>query len=239
LSINDRTLFVRKFIISSIITHESCAIVEPMNKVVIFDFDGTIADSLALALEMANKILPQFGWPSGLSETDVNSLRSMTIPQGLKYLKIPAYKLPKLAIVTKREFSEQIDRLKPVEGIVESLKKLSESGVEMGIVTSNSRKNVMSFLRKNDLKHYFSFVEAGASILGKSQNIKSTMRKQRVDSANCVYVGDEIRDIEASQAIGIDCISVSWGVNSRDSLVSRNPDSIVDKPSQLVSMVLG
>jgi len=209
-----------------------------MTKALIFDFDGTIADSMALASEIANDILPKFGRSEGLTQDDIQKLRTMNIPQALSYLKIPAYRLPKLAIVAKQELAHRIEDLKPVDGMVEALKQLGEAGVEMGIVTSNSRKNVMTFLRKNDLKHHFSFVEAGAPLLGKSRNIKRTMKKQRISPSDCMYVGDEIRDIEASNAINIDCISVTWGVNARSVLEKLNPKAIIDKPSQLIKMIL-
>jgi len=205
-----------------------------MSKVLIFDFDGTIADSMAIAAELAQNVLPEYSSRGELNQSDVDKLRTMTIPQALRYLKIPAYKLPKLVIFGKQELAKRIEELKPVEGISEVIKQLSDQGVEMGIVTSNSKKNVMSFLRKHDLKHHFAFVEAGAPLLGKSRNIKHAMKKQRVDPANCIYVGDEIRDIEASKAINIDCVSVTWGLNARSVLEKLNPKAVIDKPSQLV-----
>ena len=203
-----------------------------MTKVLIFDFDGTIADSMALATDIANDILPQ-----PLSADDIQKLRGMNVPQILKYIQIPAYRIPKLAIVAKQALTKRIEELKPAEGIPDVIKQLSELGVEMGIVTSNSNKNVMTFLRKNDLKHYFSFVEAGASILGKSRHIKKAIKNQRIAINNCIYVGDEIRDIEASKVVGIKCISVTWGFNTHEVLEKLNPKNVIDKPNQLLKKV--
>lgn len=210
-----------------------------MTKAVIFDFDGTIADTMALVSDIANDVLPDFGRPQGLSQQDIQNIRNMNIPQALKYVNIPAYKLPKLAIVAKQELTNRIHDLKPFNGIIDALKKLNDNEVEMGIVTSNSSKNVMEFLRKNDLRHYFAFVDAGASILGKSRNIKHAIKKQRLSLESCVYVGDEIRDIDASKAVGIKCISVTWGANARQVLSGLNPDYTIDKPAELVKIVLG
>ncbi len=209
-----------------------------MTKVVIFDFDGTISDIMELVSDIANDILPDYGRPQGLSQKDIQTLRTMTIPQALRYMKIPAYRLPKLAIVARQELTKRIEELKPIAGITEVLKTMSDNDVEMGIVTSNSRKNVMSFLRKNDLKHHFSFVEAGASIFGKSRNIRHAMKKQRIDREDCIYVGDEIRDIEACKAIKLDCISVTWGANARSILEKRNPSAVIDEPKQLLELIL-
>ena len=212
-------------------------LLDQMTKVLIFDFDGTIADSMALASDIANDVLPAYGWPDGVSPSDIKKLRNMNVPQALRYLRIPAYRLPKLAIVAKQAFTKRIEHLMPIDGMVEVLRQLSEQGVEMGIVTSNSNKNVMTFLRRNNLKQYFSFVEAGASVLGKSRNIKHAIKSQRIDPKDCYYIGDEIRDIEASRAIKIDCISVTWGINTRASLEKLKPRIIIDKPSQLLKIV--
>jgi phosphoglycolate phosphatase len=204
-----------------------------MTKVLIFDFDGTIADTMAFASEIANDILPLYGRPQGLSQEDIKQLRNMSIPNGLKYLKIPPHKLPKLAITAKQELTNRLDELKPVSGMVEALKKLHEQGIEMGIVSSNSPKNVLDFLRKYDLRSYFTFVEAGASIFGKSRHIKSAIKKQRLDKDDCVYVGDEIRDVEASNSIKIPCISVAWGFNAKSALERINPGKVIEHPKDL------
>ncbi len=208
-----------------------------MKPVLIFDFDGTIADSMAMVSDIAGELLPGFGRPEGLSKKDIKNLRSMTIPQGLKYLGIPAYKLPKLALLAKAELSKRIEELQPIQDMVGVLKKLHEQGSEMGIVTSNSNENVAVFLRHNELKNLFSFIDTGVALLGKTRHLKQTLKRQKLKPRDCVYVGDEIRDIEAAKSLSMDVISVTWGMNEKSALKEKQPTDVVDTPEELLDSI--
>ncbi|HEU4679284.1 MAG TPA: HAD hydrolase-like protein, partial [Terrimicrobiaceae bacterium] len=62
--------------------------------------------------------------------------------------------------------------------------------------------------------------------------------KQHVSAAEILFVGDETRDIEACQKVGVRIVAVTWGYNSRRSLVAMKPDFIFDDPKELVALMV-
>ena len=120
----------------------------------------------------------------------------------------------------------------PIHGIDEALAGLKDRNYKMGILTSNSHVNVCRFLQKNELE-VFEYVFSGVSIFGKTRVIKNLLRKAKVSPDEAVYVGDETRDIEAAKSAGIRVVSVSWGFNSREILLSQKPDYLLDHPTEL------
>ena len=104
----------------------------------------------------------------------------------------------------------------------------------MGIITSNSKKNVEKFLKKHNLNDIFDFIDSSTRILGKSYQIKSIIKKHRLDKDSVLYIGDETRDIEATKKVGIKVAAVTWGFNSSERLSQFSPDYLIDEPEQLI-----
>ena len=85
-----------------------------MTPFLLFDFDGTIADSIHLGLSIANELAEEFGL-SKIDDAQFQILRSMSIPKALRELKIPLYKVPKLIPRVLAEYRHQIQTLKRSE----------------------------------------------------------------------------------------------------------------------------
>jgi phosphoglycolate phosphatase len=199
--------------------------------VIFFDFDGTISDSHAAAMDTYNLISAKFGY-TPVADHDLEGLKSVTSREVLKKLGISPFKLPFILREARVKFQDRIHSLKPFVGIVTALEQLKDLGFQLGILTSNSKKNVVKFLDKNNL-NIFNVVYCGASIFGKSKVIKKALKAGKFTPQNVIYVGDETRDIEAAHAAGIKVISVCWGFNTKAVLSSQNPDFMIEKPSQL------
>ena len=204
-------------------------------KVVIFDFDGTIADSLGEVIAITNSLSEKYSFPP-ISETDLQELKNLSMFEIAEKWKLPKWKLFLMFWSGKRKFKEVVNRVKPFPECVPLIQKLKEQGFELGIITFNSVFSVKSFLEKNGLDD-FNFIVSANAILGKAMAIKKTIRKYNFQSGDVVYVGDEIRDIVAAKKCGVDCISVTWGYNSRESLASNNPTCLVDKPEEILNVV--
>nr|MCB5252660.1 HAD-IA family hydrolase [Candidatus Cloacimonadota bacterium]MDY0126972.1 HAD-IA family hydrolase [Candidatus Cloacimonadaceae bacterium]MCB5255763.1 HAD-IA family hydrolase [Candidatus Cloacimonadota bacterium]MCK9178607.1 HAD-IA family hydrolase [Candidatus Cloacimonadota bacterium]MCK9242789.1 HAD-IA family hydrolase [Candidatus Cloacimonadota bacterium] len=201
----------------------------------LFDFDGTIADSIHLGMRIANNLAPQFGIKP-LSEEQFAHLRTMSIPKALKIIDLPFYKVPKAITLALVEYRKLIHELMPFAGIPEMLKELKELGCHMALLTSNTGENVKHFLDLHEL-HYFDWIEGTSGILKKHSSIRKQIKKHKLDKANVIYVGDEIRDITAARKSGIRVISVSWGFHTTDLLSRFDPDYLVEKPSEIVGLI--
>jgi HAD superfamily hydrolase (TIGR01549 family) len=201
----------------------------------LFDFDGTLADSIELGLNIANKLAPRFGIDE-LSKEDFERIRSMTIPKALKMLKIPFYKLPKAIPYALLEYRHLIHELHPFDGIHDMLQELKTMGCRMALLSSNSKENLNHFLDQYDL-NFFEWVEGTSGILKKHSSIRKQLKKHKLEPKNVIYVGDEIRDVIAAHKCGLRIIAVSWGFHTVDLLSSENPDFLVDNPEQIVQLM--
>ncbi|MGC9504128.1 HAD-IA family hydrolase [Baaleninema sp.] len=203
---------------------------------VIFDFDGTIADTLETIVEIINELAESFGYPEASPEA-VEHYKTLSSRQILKQSGISYFQLPWVIFKAQRLLSDRIDRLQPIEDIESSLVELKLAGFQLGILTSNSKKNVRKFLNANGLEPYFDFVYSGLTLFGKERLFRKTIRRENLDRDRIVYIGDETRDIESAKNVGIKSIAVSWGFNSREALSKFDPDFAVDSPKELLDAI--
>lgn len=206
-----------------------------MKKVLVFDFDGTIADSFPEFLKLVNHFAEKYSFRK-VSEEELSQLRDLDTMQLLKELKIPLWKLPFIVRDGRSELHKIIEIVKPIRGMKEQLTKLHKAGHILGILTSNSKKNVNTFLEKNDMQ-LFDFIYTGSSLFGKDKIMKSLLKEKGFVNEDVLYVGDETRDIEASKKAKLRVIAVTWGFISRKGLEKYNPDFLIDKPEELLEIV--
>lgn len=204
--------------------------------ILIFDFDGTIADSRDLILETINKLSEKYGYKS-IQNENIEKLRNKTIKELFHILRIPWIKLPLLLIEFRKKYSQQISFLKPIIGIREVLTKLQNERYELALVTSNSKENVKDFLQKNNIQ-VFNNIRAGLGLFGKSSVLNKLIREKNYNKEEMLYIGDEVRDIEASNRIGIEVIAVTWGFQSKSILKKYKPNYLVDTPNELYQVVI-
>ncbi len=205
-------------------------------KIIIFDFDGTIADTHHISLTIANQLAKEFNYQAinqeNLEELKNLSSRDVVFRSGVSTLKIP--------FILRRftqELSKHIHILKPIAGMPSSLKELKEAGYSIGIVSSNLKDNVLAFLENNQLIEYFDFIYSGSTIFGKHRVINKVIKSQQVEPNQVIYVGDETRDISAAKKSKIKVIAVSWGFNSTKILQEHQPDFLVDSPRELLQVI--
>lgn len=204
--------------------------------IVIFDFDGTIADSFETVLKITNRLAIDFGLKP-VSPEEVPRLQNLSSREIVKESKISFFKLALLLRRLQKELNGEIGQLMPIPGIKEALICLKQQGHDLGIVTSNSRANVTAFLENHGIKELFSFIQSGSSLFGKGQVINRILKRHRLDPYNVIYVGDETRDIEAAKKIRIKVIAVSWGFNSGQALIAARPDFLVQQPDELMQVI--
>lgn len=203
---------------------------------IIFDFDGTIADTYELASEIYNRIAPEYNCrPAGPDDHEL--LRTKTTQELLKIYGVSRLKLLALLLRVRKELSKHIPEIKLVSGMDTALPEIRNSGYKMGILTSNSANNVSKFMDINNLSGLFDFIYSGKSLMGKEKVIRRLLIHEKISADRVIYVGDETRDIEASKQAGIPVISVSWGLNRRDVLAAMSPDQIADEPRELIGCI--
>jgi len=206
-------------------------------KKLIFDFDGTIADTLDLLVDIYNKIHHHYRCLP-VDIRDKEDLKKLKAQKILKKYKISFLKIPFLLIRIRRELKKRISEVKIFEDIELVLKELKNKGFDLYILTSNSKENVEIFLRDNYLLDIFKFVYSSSNIFGKDKSIKKIFKNYNINKEDCVYIGDETRDIEAMKKIDLPIIAVSWGFNSKCALKRLSPDKIIESPKELLDLYL-
>lgn len=206
-------------------------------KLLLFDFDGTVADTFQCGLEILNSMAPEFGFRR-LEEPDVPLARDMRTRELIKFLGIPATRLPKISQRGKEELNLRMDSIQPFNGMVDILRSLHADGFRLGILTSNSEENVAVFLKKYSIE-IFDFVHTSSKLTGKARVVRKILKEHKLKPKHVLLVGDEVRDIEAAQETGIHMAAVTWGYNSRKSISELNPDHLIEAPEELRELVCG
>jgi HAD superfamily hydrolase (TIGR01549 family) len=206
-----------------------------MTKVIIFDFDGTLADTIDILLSITNRLSAEFGFKSATKE-ELAQLSNLNSWQILQYSGISIFKFPLLIRRLKAELHSELPHIQLFPGIKEVLLELKKRGFQLGIITSNSRENVLGALEKNGLQDTFTFIYSG-STFGKHKVINKWLRIENIHTEKVVYVGDEIRDIDAAKKTGIKVIAVGWGFNSQEALAAQNPDFLIERPQELIEIM--
>lgn len=202
-------------------------------RLLLFDFDGTIADTFQCGLEILNGMAAEFGYRR-LEGADVPHARDMRTRELMVFLGIPATRLPKISKRGKEELNKKMDQIRPFEGMVDVVRALHAEGFQLGILTSNSKDNVAAFLKKFDLE-LFDFVHTSSKLAGKARVIRRILKAHKLKPGQVLLVGDEVRDIEAAQETGIHMAAVTWGYNSRKSLCALGPDHLIESPQELLA----
>lgn len=198
----------------------------------LFDFDGTIADSLFAIVTITNRLAPEFGYrPTPFEEVD--ALKGLTARQLIRYSGIPVLKIPALLRRLRRELRRQSVEIPPCVGMPEVIQDLHQSGHFLAIVTSNTPDVVWAFLKAHGIEHCFASVDGGGTLFRKGKLIVKCLERHQLPLSETIYVGDEVRDVNAARFAGIRSVAVTWGFNSREALIIAKPDQMVDDPKAL------
>ena len=204
-----------------------------MKKTLIFDFDGTLADSFELVMDIVYELLQM----PPRSPEEIAHLRRLPLIKAVRELRVPIRKLPVLLTKGRQMMHERMDEVHPFPGVTRALQELKEAGFHMLVTSSNSEQNVRIFLRAHNMEAYFDGVYGGASIISKVGAIKQVLRRNQLNAADCFYIGDEVRDVVAASKAGVDPIAVTWGYQDPQALADHHPYALIKKPAELVTFV--
>lgn len=198
----------------------------------VFDFDGTIADTLGETRKIFNAIAPEYGIRT-VEEHEVPELRHLSLKEILKELDIPKRRVLSLITRGTNMMRKNIDRLQLIDGMKEALTDLRNHTDNFGILTSNTTANVDAFLRNHEIRDLFDFVSSTSKLTGKARHLRAIRKTFSLEHSEMIYIGDELRDMKAAQKASIPHAAVSWGFNSRESLTAAKPTYLFDHPREL------
>lgn len=204
-------------------------------RTIIFDFDGTIADTMEEGLSIFNKIAPDYGIRQ-IAREEMMELRHLTINQLIDHLEIPKTKVPIFIARGTLMMRGSVARLPLITGMREMLLSLRPKVDRFGILTSNAVANVELFLESHGIRELFDFISSTSKLTGKSRYLKAIRKQYSLKLGEMLYVGDELRDLKASQKAGVPFAGVTWGFNSREALEKEGPDLLIDTPEEFLRL---
>lgn len=204
-------------------------------RLVIFDFDGTLADSFPWFLGVMNHLADEHGFRR-VEEHEIEALRGQAARQIVAHLGLPAWKLPRVAHRMRQHMARDIDSIPLFPGVGLLLQGLAARGVRLAIVTSNSIENVRQVLGPGNaalIQHY----ACGASMFGKRVKLRAVLRDSGIPAAEAISIGDELRDLEAARAEGIAFGGVAWGYTHPEALRAHHPEEMFSNPEEILGKV--
>lgn len=197
---------------------------------VIFDFDGTIADSFPIFIRVVENILGR----DPFTNEEIEELRQHSVGEVLEILKIGKWRLPWLLARGMKEIDRHQGEITIFPDISDTIEELLQEGHYLHIVSSHSTNGIQVFLDRYRLSSSFESVFGNIGLFGKPKTLKMLQKKYRYPPNECAFVGDEVRDIEAANKAGIKSVAVAWGFNSPATLEQRAPSDLVFQPRALV-----
>ncbi len=203
---------------------------------IVFDFDGTIADTLEAARVVVNGMAEEFGFKQITAE-EIPALRKMSINHLLKHLGISKLKVPSLLAKGRKRLKSKIESIPMIEGMAAVIQQLQQRADSLGILSSNSEENVRLFLQFHGISDKIDFIVTTSKLTSKAKYLARIREKFAPKPGGMIYIGDEERDVEACRKVGIPVIAVTWGFNCREMLESCKPDYIAEQADDICQIL--
>jgi phosphoglycolate phosphatase-like HAD superfamily hydrolase len=212
-----------------------------MKRVVIFDFDGTLADTFPVVLDIFHTV-ERRGVPLNKEEevlmrgAALMQVRLRVVIKAAARLDIPFWRLPFVFAISQLMLKKRMHEVQAYPGIAELLEKLVREGDELFIVSSNSAGNIKRFLRAQDLGKYFVKIYGNVRPRNKARTIRHIVRWRRAKPGTLWCVGDEDRDVAAGHVAEVPTVAVTWGYNDIGQLEQAKPAYIVSSTVELYAL---
>ena len=208
----------------------------------IFDFDGTLVDSLPVIARVANGALAAHGLPARSVE-DVRPLVGLPLGDVLATLGGLADRDDSSALCdTYRELWDDTRPAPLFQGVREMLSRVRDAGTRLAVATSRKREGLSTMLGVHEIAGLFEFLVGGACTVERKPHpapVHRTLDRLGVTAEESIVIGDTTFDLDMGTAAGTATCAVTWGNHGRTTLVSRNPTFVVSAARQVVDVVCG
>jgi phosphoglycolate phosphatase len=202
----------------------------PRYRLAIFDFDGTLANSLPWFRASFQDMIARFDLaPVGADEME--GLRGMSARQIMARLNVPMWRLPAIVRDMRKRKLAAASEISLFDGVATLLSDLQRLGIQTAIVSSDGEESVRRVL--GSAAGLVSRFDCGAAIFGKHRKFRRVARHFGTRPADTICIGDEIRDIEAARAAGMDSGAVTWGYAFPAALQAAGPTHMFNSIAEI------
>lgn len=201
---------------------------------IIFDYDGVLADTLDDLLQFGQKACDQLGVNHLVTKEDLSNLEVMSFATYGRACEVPENLVDEFVKISLNLFAEKKTPPAIFTGMSEVIQYFS-SQHKLAIVTTNSSQNVNLFLAQHGLSDLFHAVYGVDTPGSKAQKISKA--RERFGEESVFMIGDALSDVRAAKEAGVTCIAVTWGHQSVETLLKGKPEYVVRSPHELIHTI--
>ena len=201
-------------------------------ELVIFDFDGTLADTFPWFLQVVNTLADAHKFKR-VEAHEMETLRGYDARMVIKHLGIPWWKMPLVANHLRKLAAAAGDHIALFEGTDRLLHRLSQQGITLAIVTSNSYATVRRALGPESAR-LIQYYVCGVSTFGKPRRFRKILKASGAPRSKTLVVGDELRDLDAAAKAGLPFGAVGWGFTHIEALKAHAPAEVFVQMDDLI-----
>lgn len=212
--------------------------VTPRWPVVLFDFDGTLADTIPLIVASYHHAIGTLG--ERAEDAEVRSWIGRPLQPVLEE-RYPGHGAHLTDVYRTWNLAHHDELIRAVDGIPELLTALHAAGTRTGVVSSKKTDTVRLGLRAVGLADLVDVVAGQEETTRHKPHPEPLLyaaSSLRVDPRDCVYVGDATVDVEAARAAGMGAVAVLWGAGEPGALRATAPDAVVVDVAALKAVLL-
>lgn len=206
-------------------------------RLAIFDFDGTLADSLPWFRASFDDMVARFNL-SPVPAEEIEGLRGMSAREIMARLDVSKWQLPAIVSDMRKRKLAAASEISLFKGIPDMLADLQGRGIKIAIVSSDSEASVRQVL--GSATRLITRFDCGAAMFGKHWKFRRVARRLAIKPAETICIGDELRDIDAAKAAEMDSGAVTWGYALPSALQAAGPthlfSSIEEMTERLATM---
>jgi phosphoglycolate phosphatase len=202
---------------------------------ILFDFDGVLADTLADMLRFAQEVCEELGVKHPVVQTDLSELEVMSFATFGRACEMPEHLVNEFVRRCMGKFAEKMTPPALFSGLGEVMVKLAESHT-LAVVTGNTGGNVRAFLEEHGLEGCVRAVYGVDMPGSKVDKILMAKSQFAAEGEEVFMIGDSVSDIRAAREVGVRSIAVSWGHQSMERLLEAEPDHVVYRPEEIIAL---
>ncbi|MDP4006145.1 HAD hydrolase-like protein [Methylobacterium sp. NEAU K] len=206
-------------------------------RLVVLDFDGTLADSFAWFCSVLNGVADRYRFRR-VEAHEVDALRLQGARAIVAHLGIPRWKLPFIARHMHRLAARDAAQITLFPGVPAMLAEIAAAGVPLAILSSNRADTVRRVLGPENVGLIAAYA-CGASIFGKARRLRRLLARTGIPPERALCIGDEVRDLEAAHAIGCPFGAVAWGYTDIRALAALGPEHLFVEPGEIARLAAG
>ena len=208
-------------------------------RLVVFDMDGTLIDSVALIVETMTAAFVAVGEPPP-SEAAIRSISGITARDAMAILAPDAdtARVDRITGSYRNEYASRAGgaREPPFPGALAALERLRrQPGTILAVATGKGHQSAVRLLTGHGIADWFNSVETPTHNRGKPdpQMLETAMSKAGATPAETVMIGDTVHDIRMGKAARVKTIGVAWGYHRVDELAAAGADIVIHRFDEL------